>query len=77
MSYRNKVELFRERFEPCVLAGRSQLQNLVLGDCSFVPGAGVAQLLSELQHLTQLTRLYLGKSCMSVGGSSPPQLLPA
>jgi hypothetical protein len=28
--------------------------------------------MSELQHLTQLTRLDLGSSCMSVGGPSTP-----
>jgi hypothetical protein len=62
-------------FEPRALAGKTQLQHLTLGRCRLVPGAGVAQLLSELQHLTQLSHLELSHSCRwfpEEGGPSPP-----
>jgi hypothetical protein len=70
-----RLVLFRQRFEPHTLAGKTQLQVLILRGCSFVPGAGVAQLLSELQHLTRLTHLDLDSSCRQRGvqdGPSPP-----
>jgi hypothetical protein len=46
------------RFEAAVLAGRTQLQHLALANCRIQGGtAGVAELLSHLQHLQQLTHL--------------------
>jgi hypothetical protein len=62
-----------QELEPRVLAGKSQLQHLTLRACSVVvPGGGVAQLLSELQHLTQLTHLDLDSSCRWRGAGGPP-----
>jgi hypothetical protein len=54
------------------LAGRTQLQHLSLQRCGFAPGAGGAQLLSELQHLTQLTHLDLSSSCCVPEGAPSP-----
>jgi hypothetical protein len=62
-------------FAPRALAGKTQLQHLTLTGCRFEPAAGVAELLSELQHLTQLTHLDLTNSCRQRGdpiGPGPP-----
>jgi hypothetical protein len=68
-----RLFLSQERFEPRALAGKSQLQHLTLKLCKFAPDGGVAQLLSELQHLTQLTHLDMGgESCRVRVGPSPP-----
>jgi hypothetical protein len=68
-----RLVVSQQRFEPRALAGKSQLQHLNLYGCSVVPAAGVAQLLSELQHLTELTHLDLGgSSCRVWAGPSPP-----
>jgi hypothetical protein len=69
-----RLVLFRQRFEPRALAGKAQLQHLTLEDWLRIE-AGVTQLLSELQHLTQLTHLDLSDSCGwrgDVGGPIPP-----
>ena len=49
-------------FDPVALAGKTQLQHLDLRRRSFTPTgtAALAQLLSQLQQLTQLTSLHLG-----------------
>ena len=66
--------------EPCVLAGKTLMQHLVLEDCSVSGGAaGVAQLLSHLQIMQQLTHLNLWCSLTDVdvgsdsGGESEPE----
>jgi hypothetical protein len=71
-----RLVLFHQCFEPRALTGKTQLQHLSLRACSFAAEAGVSQLLSELQHLTQLTHLDLTRSCRLMaaaeGGHSPP-----
>jgi hypothetical protein len=66
-----------QRFNTHALAGKTQLQHLALRHCSFVPEAGVAQLLLELQHLTQLTHLDLTNSCQWRGDAGGPSPAPA
>jgi hypothetical protein len=62
-----------EQLEPGCLAGKVKLQHLCLSDCSIDGGgAGVAQLLSHLQPLQQLTQLTLDSSLQAVEGSNPP-----
>ena len=58
-------------FEPGVLDGKTKLQHL---ECSKPLGsaAGAAQLLSQLQHMQQLTHLGLGCSLKAVKRGSPP-----
>ena len=59
--------------EPGALAGKTQLQGLCLNKCSVLGGAaGVAQLLSHLQPMQQLTHLTLESSLQEVEGSNPP-----
>jgi hypothetical protein len=59
--------------EPAGLAGKTLLQHLQLPSCSIVGGAaGVTQLLSQLQHLTQLTHLDLTRCWRGVEFSSHP-----
>jgi hypothetical protein len=59
--------------EPGVLAGKTRLQHLQLESCSIAGGAvGVAQLLSQLQHLQQLTHLTLACSLVTVDEDNPP-----
>jgi hypothetical protein len=60
-------------FTPGVLAGKTQLQHLQVPHCSLPGGAAdVSQLLSELQHLQQLTHLDLSKGLRAVSNSNPP-----
>jgi hypothetical protein len=58
-------------FEPGVLDGKTKLQHL---ECSKPLGsaAGAAQLLSQLQHMQQLTHLGLRCSLKAVKQGSPP-----
>jgi hypothetical protein len=70
-----RLVLSLQNFEPRALAGKTQLQHLVL--TVVIGDADMAQLLSELQHLTRLTRLDL--SCRwynddneEVGATAPP-----
>jgi hypothetical protein len=59
--------------DPAVLAGKTQLQHLQLAYAGFTSGAaGVAQLLSHLQPLQQLTHLDLRDSLSNVGQGNPP-----
>jgi hypothetical protein len=59
-------------FEPDALAGKTQLQHLEVVRYSIAGGsAGVAQLLSRLQPLQQLTYLDLRKSLRSQDPSPP------
>jgi hypothetical protein len=70
-----RLDVSGQLFEPRALTGKTQLQHLTLRGCKVAPGTGVAQLLSELQHLTQLTHLDLSESCQwldNVGKLSPP-----
>lgn len=76
--------VYRLGFEAGALAGKAQLQHLVLSECyvgrlaSPLPPrpSGVAQLLVELQQLTQLRYLNLSGSCCwrrySLEPSPPP-----
>jgi hypothetical protein len=65
-------------FEPGALAGKPKLQHLELTACSLynqhqTGGLWVAELLSQLQHQTQLTYLCVGGSMMrSCGELYPP-----
>jgi hypothetical protein len=62
-----------DSLDPAALAAKTQLQVLQLPCCSIAGGAaGVAQLLSELQPLTQLTHLDLRGSLRVVEGGNPP-----
>jgi hypothetical protein len=64
----NSVEL-----EPDALAATPQLQHLQLMQCSLTGGAaGVAQLLFQLPHLSQLTHLDLSRSLTAVLEGNPP-----
>jgi hypothetical protein len=63
-------------FEPQVLAGKTQLQHLTLMECD-ESRAGAAQLLSGLQHLTQLTYLDLSSYCRWRADTGGPILPPA
>jgi hypothetical protein len=56
-------------FDARALAGKSQLQHLDLQGLGFVGGPGVTPLLSELQHLTQLTYLNLSTAAYGWKGS--------
>ena len=59
-----RLALAVQGFDPVALAGKTQLCHLQLPTCSIAGGAaGIAQLLSQLQHLTQLTHLELAR-CM-------------
>jgi hypothetical protein len=59
--------------EPGVLAGKTQLQHLRLACCKVLGGtAGVAQLLSHIQPLQQLTHLDLAGSLGQVPGEGTP-----
>jgi hypothetical protein len=59
--------------DPTALAGKTQLQHLELPCCSIAgAAAGVAQLLSKLQELTQLTHLDLTGTLRRVEHSNPP-----
>jgi hypothetical protein len=52
---------FKCDFEPGALAGKTMLQHLRVARFGIVGGsAGAAELLSHLQHMQQLTHLYLG-----------------
>jgi hypothetical protein len=59
--------------DPGALVGKSRLQHLDLSSCRLAGGAvGVAQLLSQLEHLQQLTRLQLACILASTDeGDSP------
>lgn len=68
--------------EPGALAGKGHLQHPALSFCMLrlpgspaaVPPAGTAQVLLELQHLTQLTHLHLACSffwCGFMSGATP------
>jgi hypothetical protein len=55
--------------EPGALAGRTRLQHLDLSSCSIVGGApGVAELLSQLLQMQELTHLTVGRSMGAVVG---------
>jgi hypothetical protein len=59
--------------EPGALANKTRLQHLALDQCNLVPadGAGVAKLLSHIQHMQQLT--YLSTMwCMQGGEEGNP-----
>jgi hypothetical protein len=60
-------------FDPVALAGKTRLQHLDLHRRSFTPdgAAGVAQLLSQLQQLTQLTCLRLADGLRGVQDAYP------
>ena len=59
--------------EPGVLAGKTQLQHLLLQDCRISgAAAGAAQLLLHLQPLQQLTTVSLGDSLNADWEGSPP-----
>jgi hypothetical protein len=68
-----RLAMSMQQFDPRALAGKSQLQHLALVSCIARPGEDVAQLLSELQHLTKLTHLALNGSkwCAEAGELSP------
>jgi hypothetical protein len=58
---------------PGALAGKTRLQHLDIRRCNIADGAaGVAELLSQLQHLTQLTHLDLIESLAVVEDGNPP-----
>jgi hypothetical protein len=67
-----RIQLCRSSVEPGALAGKTQLQHLELASCH-VPGgeAGIAQLLSHLQPLEQLTHLNLMRSVQDVWADTP------
>jgi hypothetical protein len=65
------------KFEPRALAGKTQLQHLTLQSCRLGTWAELAQLLSELQNLTQLTHLDLGALRGGWGGQDVPYPPPA
>jgi hypothetical protein len=69
------LELTQATLDPAALAGKKQLQHLQLPYCCMAGGvAGVTQLLSQLQLLTQLTHLDLS-GCVrdhQVEVGSPP-----
>lgn len=59
--------------EPSALASIPQLQHLQLMQCSLTGGAaGVAQLLFQLPHLSQVTHLDLSRSLTAVLEGNPP-----
>jgi hypothetical protein len=61
------------KMEPGVLADKTQLQRLDCFMVSISGGAtGVSQLLSNLQHMQQLTTLYLAYTLRTVEEASPP-----
>jgi hypothetical protein len=68
-----RMQLCSNSFEPGALAGKTRLQHLDLALCR-VPGgaAGVAQLLSHLQPLHQLTHLDLMRTLRDVSEDTPP-----
>jgi hypothetical protein len=74
MQHLTYLELSNEmRVEPDALAGKTQLQHLCLSQCEIVGGAaGMAQLLSCLQPLQQLTHLNVGYSLTAFEESNPP-----
>jgi hypothetical protein len=76
MQQLTRLELsFNMDFEPGALAGKTQLQHLCLSDCGIVGGAaGVAQLLSHLQPLQQLTHLSMHSRVWAVEEGNPPAL---
>jgi hypothetical protein len=61
------------RLEPAALAGKTQLQHLEMFDCSPRDAAELAQLLSHLQQLQQLTHLDLTMTLRhDIEGNYPP-----
>jgi hypothetical protein len=69
-----RMELSRlALFEPAALAGKTLLQHLQLATCRIPSGSeGTAQLLSQLQHLQQLTYLDLGWLTCDIDKGNPP-----
>jgi hypothetical protein len=68
-----KVWACSANMEPGVLAGKTRLQHLSLMFCSMTGGAaGIAQLLSQLLHLQQLTHLQLQYSLTFVDEADCP-----
>jgi hypothetical protein len=60
-------------FEPGALAGKTTLQHLYLLEYNVAGGsAGVAELLSHLQHMQQLTSLTLRNSLVNQEPNPPP-----
>ena len=63
------LEVVAPAVEAGVLAGKTQMQHLDLGGCCMPGGAaGVAQLLTNLQGMQQLTHLNLRSSARAAGG---------
>jgi hypothetical protein len=58
-------------FEGGTLAGKARLQHLQLASCRTATAEQVAQLLSQLQHLQQLTHLCLDDSIQSFADDPP------
>jgi hypothetical protein len=64
------LELHRCRMEPSALAGKTCLQHMVLSECTWVDCAmGLAQVLSDLHHMQQLTHLALDYSLLDFYGT--------
>jgi hypothetical protein len=74
LCYLTSLALHGVVFEPGALAGKDKLQQLELISCDLQPhgGAGLAELLSQLQYQTQLTHLDLWGSVRADGESNPP-----
>jgi hypothetical protein len=68
-----RLELYRCSIESAVLAGKTQLLHLELSWCLPTEGAaGVAQLLSHLQPMQQLTELHLDHCLQAVEAGTTP-----
>ena len=69
-----RLQLSRAEFEPGALAGKTLLQHLALISCKLFPygASGVAELLSQLRHLQQLTVLNLESSMCAVDYALTP-----
>ena len=68
-----RLEETEVELEPGALAGKTQLQHLCLSGCDIQGNAaGVAQLLSHLQAMQQLTHLCMHHSLLEGEDSSPP-----
>ena len=67
------LRLHRCKIEQGTLAGRTQLQHVSLVQCEWADGAAwLAQMLSYLQHMQQLTHLCLDASLKTINDTNPP-----
>jgi hypothetical protein len=72
LTYLKIYELGDGAFEPGALAGKTKLQHLELDGCWLSGGAAVvAALMSQLQHLQQLTHLDLHSTLRSQHATAP------